>query len=170
MRAVEAAEAFGERVIGIFALAAVDIARLGVGQFELNAAHRVDDGDDGGEVDAEPAVDFQVEDTFQRIDQRVLVLHADDGVELDVFVMFVGHDNIPREGDGVDFAGIKADLNEHHHVAAAVVVERAVIVDARDEVGLRAVRMKNQHERKQRDRDDQQNARRLVRGEKRFDF
>ena len=95
---------------------------------------------------------FQVEDTFQRIDQRVLVLHADDGVELDVFVMFVGHDNIPREGDGVDFAGIKADLNEHHHVAAAVVVERAVIVDARDEVGLRAVRVKNQHERKARPR------------------
>ena len=139
-------------------------------ELELNAAHRVDDGDDGGEVDAEPAVDFQVEDTFQRIDQRVLVLHADDGVELDVFVMFVGYDNIPREGDGVDFAGIKADLNEHHHVAAAVVVERAVIVDARDEVGLRAVRVKNQHEREQRGRDDQQDARRLVRGKKRFDF
>ena len=28
LRAVEAAEAFGERVIGIFALAAVDVARL----------------------------------------------------------------------------------------------------------------------------------------------
>ena len=84
--------------------------------------------------------------------------------------MFVGHDNIPREGDGVDLAGIKADLNEHHHVAAAVVVERAVIVDARDEVGLRAVRVKNQREREQRGRDDQQDARRPVRGEKRFDF
>ena len=136
----------------------------------LIAFSNCSDSDDGGEVDAEPAVDFQVEDTFQRIDQRVLVLHADDGVELDVFVMFVGHDNIPREGDGVDFAGIKADLNEHHHVAAAVVVERAVIVDARDEVGLRAVRVKNQHEREQRGRDDQQDARRLVRGKKRFDF
>ena len=92
--------------------------------------------------------------------------------------MFVGHDNIPREGDGVDFAGIKADLNEHHHVAAAG-LSRCVHADeqhgkgvfpARDEVGLRAVRVKNQHEREQRGRDDQQDARRLVRGEKRFDF
>ena len=170
LRAVEAADALGKQIFRIYALLVINIMRLGVGQFDLHAAHCVDDGDDGRKIDAEPAVDVQIKHAVHGIHQRVFILCADDGIELDVFAGFIGHDNVARKGYGVNLSGIKADLHKHHHVAAAAVVERAVVIDAHDEESLGAVRMADQHQRQQNDGGGEHNARRFMRGEKGFGF
>ena len=66
---------------------------------------------------------------------------------------------------------VKVQVHEHHHIAAAVVVERAIVVDAQDEVGLRAVRMEHDKQQAKHGQQDQKgtagDAKRPVRPEQR---
>ena len=167
--AVHAATPFCERIIGISPLFFVDVVRFRFGQVDFHAAHGVDNRDDGGEIDAEPAVDFQVEGVLQRGNKGILVLRADDGIELYVVAALVGYDDIARKRHRVNLPFVKTDLNEHHDVASPVIIERTVIIYAQNQESFRSVRMQRDDQHQQHGKENEQHTRRLMAGEKRTD-
>ena len=150
LRAVEAAEAFGERAVRVVAHGALDVRGLLGGELHPRAADGVHQLDDGGEVDAEPAVDVKAEGVFKRSDQRVFIAGADDGIDLLLVSVLIGDEHVAREGDGRNLAAGEVHLNEHHDVAAAVFGDGAVIVHAQNQERFGSLGMEHDDEKKER--------------------
>ena len=104
-------------------------------------------------------------ENFEISDNKSKPVCQDTGVAC-VFLN-IGQDvHIAGEGHGGNIRAGKVDLYEHHHVAAAYVIEGAVVVHAKQQEGLGSLGMEDEHKQQKCAEDVTRDARSAVGGKK----